>query len=168
MKKIIVLLTVIAMLAALCACGRTDTAATQAPTEAAQAKCKVTVECASVLNNMDALSADKAELIPADGVLLPETEVAFADGETVYDVLVRLCKEKGIVLDAPDTVGYGHYVSGVNNLYSGDCGDLSGWMVSVDGTFPSEGISNIKAEENRVIAVRYTCDMGGDIGASYN
>ena len=42
--------------------------------------CTVTIECGTVLGHMDDLSPGKAELIPSDGVLLPETVVAFSEG----------------------------------------------------------------------------------------
>ena len=45
--------------------------------------CTVTIECTTVLAHMDDLSPGKAELIPSDGMLLPETEVAFSEGDTV-------------------------------------------------------------------------------------
>ena len=45
--------------------------------------CTVTIECATVLAHMDDLSPGKAEIVPVDGVLLPETVVAFSEGDTV-------------------------------------------------------------------------------------
>lgn len=46
-------------------------------------RCTVTIECGTVLGHMDDLSPGKAEIVPADGVLLPETAVAFPRGHGV-------------------------------------------------------------------------------------
>ena len=46
-------------------------------------RCTVTIECGTVLAHMGDLSPGKAEIVPADGVLLPETAVAFSEGDTV-------------------------------------------------------------------------------------
>ena len=53
---------------------------------AGESACTLAIRCDAVLNDLDSLAADKRELIPADGVLLPETQAAFADGETAFDL----------------------------------------------------------------------------------
>ena len=42
---------------------------------------------------MDNLKKTKEEFIPEDGWILKETEVAFQGGETVFDVLKKVCGE---------------------------------------------------------------------------
>ena len=39
------------------------------------------------------------ELIPEDGVILESCRVSFTDGESVFDVLQRVCDEKGIRME---------------------------------------------------------------------
>lgn len=65
------------------------------------------------------------------------TEVEFTEGESVHDVLQRVCKEAGIQMESSFTPAYNSaYVEGINNLYEFDCGELSGmdvqrqWLVS--------------------------------------
>ena len=58
------------------------------------------------------------------------------------------------------------YIEGINNLYEFDCGDLSGWMYSVNGVFPNVGCSQVQAAEGDVICFVYTCDLGADVGGA--
>ena len=62
----------------------------QAQEDAGALHCTVRIECSTVLAHMDDLKAGKADIVPSDGVLLPETTVAFSDGDTVFDVLQRV------------------------------------------------------------------------------
>ena len=80
-------------------------------------RCTVTIECGTVLGHMDDLSPGKAELIPSDGVLLPETAVAFSEGDTVFDVLQRVCRAQGIHMESNWTPAYNSaYIEGIGNL----------------------------------------------------
>ena len=58
--------------------------------------CTISIECSNILDNMDNLKKTKEEFIPEDGWILKETEVAFQGGETVFDVLKKVCGENGI------------------------------------------------------------------------
>ena len=58
--------------------------------------CTFAIECSTILNNLSMLDADKLECVPSNGVILAKTTVTFYEGESVFDVLQRLCKEKGI------------------------------------------------------------------------
>ena len=58
-----------------------------------QNTCTFVIECKTILNNMDSLKSNKKEFLPADGVILKKTTVTFEGGETVFDVLKRICKE---------------------------------------------------------------------------
>ena len=60
------------------------------------------------------------------------------------------------------------YIEGIGNLYEFDGGPLSGWMYSVNGVFPNVGCSGCDLHDGDVIAWRYTCELGGDIGGRNN
>lgn len=127
--------------------------------------CTVTIECATVLAHMDDLSPGKTELIPADGVLLPETAVAFSEGDTVFDVLQRVCRAQGIHMESNWTPAYNSaYIEGIGNLYEFDCGEGSGWMYRVNGEFPNYGCSRYTLADGDTVEWVYTCDFGADIG----
>ena len=66
----------------------------------AAGSCTFSISCATILDNRDQLKASKADYVPADGVILPETEATFYEGETVFDVLQRLCRENDIPMES--------------------------------------------------------------------
>ncbi len=130
--------------------------------------CTFSIECSTILNNLDQLDPDKLEMVPSGGVILEKTAVIFYEGESVYDVLQRICKEKGIHMEASWTPIYNSaYVEGIHNLYEFDCGALSGWMYKVNGWYPNYGSSRYQLKDGDVVEWRYTCDLGNDIGGSY-
>ena len=130
--------------------------------------CTFSIECSTILNNLDQLDAEKLEVVPSDGVILAKTTVTFYEGESVFDVLQRLCKEKGIHLEASWTPIYNSaYVEGIHNLYEFDCGALSGWMYNVNGWYPNYGSSRYQLKDGDVVQWRFTCDLGNDIGGGY-
>ena len=130
--------------------------------------CTFSIECSTILNNLDMLDPDKLEMIPSGGVILKKTTVTFYEGESVFDVLQRLCKEKGIHMEAEWTPIYNSaYVEGIHNLYEFDCGALSGWMYKVNGWYPNYGSSRYQLKDGDVVEWRYTCDLGNDVGGGY-
>lgn len=130
-----------------------------------QNTCTFVIECKTILNNIENLKENKKEFLPADGVILKKTTVTFKDGETVFDVLKRVCKENNIQMESSYTPGYdNYYIEGINQIYEKDCGTKSGWMYCVNGTFPNYGCSDYKLKNGDEIKFLYTCDLGADIG----
>ena len=130
--------------------------------------CAISIECSNILDNMDNLKKTKEEFIPEDGWILKETEVAFQGGETVFDVLKKVCGENGIHMSSKYTPLYkSYYIEGINQLYEMDCGKNSGWMYSVNGKYPNYGCSEYKLKNGDKIEWRYTCDLGADVGNKY-
>lgn len=140
-------------------------APTEAPTEAAvEWKCTLTIRCDKLIGNPD-LDPDKAELVPADGILFT-AEAAFSQGESVFNVLQRTLKQHKQHLEFEQTPLYNSaYIEGICNLYAFDAGALSGWMYSVNGTFPNYGCSQYTVQRGDVIEWHYTCDLGADLDA---
>lgn len=130
--------------------------------------CTFSIECSTILNNLDDLDPDKLEMVPSNGVILKTTTVTFYEGESVYDVLQRVCKENGIQMEASWTPIYNSaYVEGIHNLYEFDCGNLSGWMYRVNGWYPNYGCSRYQLAQGDVVEWRYTCDLGADVGCAW-
>lgn len=130
--------------------------------------CTISIECSTILDNQDSLKSSKKEFVPSDGWILEPVEVNYEPGETVYDVLSRVCKEKKIQLDASYTPLYSsYYVKGINQLYEFDCGERSGWTYSVNEYFPNYGCSKYEVSDGDVIEWRYTCDLGKDVGNEF-
>ncbi len=130
--------------------------------------CTLSVRCDTILDNTDKLSAEKINIIPDDGIVFPETEVKFSDGESAFDVLQRELKNSNIHMEFQKTAAYNTvYVEGIANIYQFDCGELSGWTYSVNDKFPNYGCSDYKLQDGDDLKFLYTCDMGTDVGADY-
>ncbi len=129
--------------------------------------CTISIECSTLVGNSD-LDPGKAEFVPADGWILAPSEVTYSPGETVFDVLKRVCAETDIQMESNFTPLYGsYYIEGINQLYEFDGGDRSGWMYSVNGWFPNYGCSSYTVEDGDVIEWKYTCTLGSDVGNNY-
>ena len=135
------------------------------PVENAAPTCTVSISCAAILENPDWLNAEKADLIPADGVLLAPAAVEFTEGESIFDVLKRVCRENKIHMEFSETPVYqSAYIEGIGNLYEFDCGEGSGWMYRVNGEFPNYGCSRYTLADGDTVEWVYTCDFGADVG----
>lgn len=130
--------------------------------------CTLSIECASIFNHLSDLEPEKLDILPKNGILFAAQTVTFYEGESVYDVLQRVCRENRIHLEASFTPMYNSsYVEGIGNLYAFDCGSGSGWMYRVDGWYPNYGCSRYQLKQGEIIEWRYTCDQGKDIGGGY-
>lgn len=146
----------------------TQSAGTQEPVTTQEAvetyTCTISIYCDTVLDNMDLLKESKTSCIPANGCILQTTTVEFTEGDTVFDVLQKVTRDKGIPFDYTYSAVYGSaYIRGINNLYEFDCGNLSGWMYSVNGSFPGYGCSSYVLKDHDVIKWVYTCNLGADV-----
>ena len=152
--------------------GKTETPAAptqpETPSTPSGPSCTISISCGTILNNMDMCKENKKNYVPASGVILSTTTVTFTEGETVYDVLQRVCRDNGIQMDSIWTTTYNSaYVKGIANLYEFDVGEGSGWMYKVNGWFPNYGCSSYTLKNGDVICWVYTCDLGDDVGGGY-
>lgn len=132
---------------------------------AAQSTCTVSISCASIRENLDECDPEKLDLIPEDGWLLEPVSVSFADGESAFDVLRRVCREYRIQMEFTQSPVYETaYIEGIGNLYEFDVGNLSGWMYKVNGWFPNYGCSQYTLKDGDTVEWVYTCDLGSDVG----
>ena len=94
-------------------------------------------------------------------------KVEFNEGDTVFDILVKITRKKGIHMEYRGS-GSNTYIEGINNLYEFDGGSNSGWMYSVNGVYPNYGVGAYKVKSSDVIKFNYTCNLGADLGARAN
>lgn len=140
--------------------------------------CTISINCAEILKNENKLKSSKKAFVPSDGVILKTVTVEFEEGDTVFDILCRVCKSQtcyddcryckadGIQLEYEYTPGYeNYYVEGIHQIYEKDCGSKSGWMYKVNGVFPNYGCSEYALKDSDKIEFIYTCELGKDIGA---
>lgn len=127
--------------------------------------CTITIRCDTILDNLDNLDAGKEVYVPSNGVILETSSVEFEEGETVFDVLTRVCKYADIQIEYAWTPLYdSYYIESINHLYEFDCGNESGWMYKVNGWFPNYGCSDYTLENGDNIVWCYTCNgYGADV-----
>ena len=132
---------------------------TVATTTTANSKtCSISISCTSILSHMDNLTSGKEAYVPADGVILGTTKMTIEDGDTVFDILTRVCGNKGIQIEYNYTPAYGsYYIEGINQLYEFDCGDGSGWTYYVNGSEPGVGCSLCIVEDGDKITFDFLC-----------
>lgn len=127
--------------------------------------CTISISCATILSNTDELGPEKLELVPSDGWILAPVTVEFTAGQSVFDVLLATVKAQAIHMEYQNTPMYETaYIEGIGNLYEFDCGALSGWMYSVNGSFPNYGCSLFALQDGDAVCWLYTCDQGQDVG----
>lgn len=153
-SRLIIILACITIGIAMCGCSDTKSQNTY--------KCTISIDCKTILDNMEQLDEGVKDYIPDNGVILEKKEVEFSQGESVYDVLSRVVKDEKILMES-SFVGTSAYVEGIDNIYEFSCGELSGWQYSVNGTYPGKSCSDYKLEAGDVIEWRYTCDLGEDL-----
>ena len=129
--------------------------------------CTITIRCDTILNNVKLLDEGKIPYVPSDGIILQEITVEFTPGETVFDILQRVCQAADIPLEYSWTPLYdSYYIEGICHLYEFDCGAESGWMFQVNGKFPNYGCSSYEIKPGDRIQWQYSCiGLGADLGA---
>ena len=125
--------------------------------------CYFEIECGRAVS-YEGLNPLLRNTLPKDGVILKKCQVGVYSGETVFDILKRVCREYKISLEYSSATGLGSaYIEGIADLYEFDCGNLSGWIYLVNGNKENVGCSNSIVKKDDFIRWRYTCDLGKDL-----
>ncbi len=134
-----------------------------APEENNSLYCTLSVDCTNIYDNISDFPEEKKILLPNDGYILPPLKIEFNEGESVFDVLKRELIERKIHFEFSEAAYNSAYIEGINNIYEFDCGELSGWVYSVNGIVPQYSCSEYKIKNNDIIKIIYTCNLGKDI-----
>ena len=130
--------------------------------------CTISISCATVFDNTDKIAPDILAEQPTGGVIFAPAKQSVNNGDTVFDILKRVCSDNGIQLEYTKIAATNNfYIEGINNLYEFDAGNLSGWMYSVNGKFPQLSASQYTVSEGDVIEFVYSCSIGVDVGDDY-
>lgn len=138
--------------------GSTNGSGSSGETTSVKRVVTIAVYCGSILDHMDQLTPGKNVYVPANGTILATCQVAFTEGETVFDILQRACGATGVPLEYSYSGAFGsYYIEGINNLYEFDCGNTSGWTYAVNGWSPNYGCSSYKVKPGDSITWNYVC-----------
>ena len=107
------------------------------------------------------ISIDKLEI--GEGYVLEKTAVDLSENDTVWDVTRRIMDENGIAYEYTGA-GNNVYISSIDGDGEFDHGSRSGWMYSVNGTYPDVGCNAYDLDDGDVVKWRYTTELGDDIG----
>ncbi|MBQ2708055.1 MAG: DUF4430 domain-containing protein [Clostridia bacterium] len=130
----------------------------------AEYTCTLSIICPELVG-AEELDKKKASLVPADGMLLPPTEVTFYGGESVFNLLRRECRQRKLHLEFTETPLYNSaYIEGIGNLYEFDAGAMSGWVYTVNDWSPNYGSSRYALKPGDVVVWEFTLDGQGKNG----
>ncbi|MBR4236163.1 MAG: DUF4430 domain-containing protein [Clostridia bacterium] len=120
----------------------------------------LTVRCDIVAGTTD------KEYIPADGVILPVTEVKLYEGDSVFDALTRAAREHSLQVENRGGALNAHgmvYIAGINYLYEREFGDMSGWIYHVNGVSPNVSCGDYLLADGDEVDWLYTLSLGEDV-----
>ena len=126
------------------------------------AKCTVTITEADAIKVTISVLGDsahgsgKVHTLKNGGLStwVKDTEYSVPGGSTVWDVLKKCLDEHNLSYSNPT----GNYVSSVNGLAEFDNGKNSGWMYTLNGKYPLNGVSKQKVKDGDKIIFHYTDD----------
>ena len=112
------------------------------------------------------------------GTIIEETKVPYKNGDNVADVTLRLLNAMNIDYIYSGTAESGFYLSAIKNFVVNNtpydimgefmAGQGSGWMITLNDVFINRGASDFKVKDGDVIAWKYSCQLGADIGDIYD
>ena len=110
----------------------------------------------------------KADGAPWEGTLVDEWVTLQADS-SMMSCIVDALTAKGYSQTGADT----GYISSINGIEEKEASKDSGWMGTLNDWFTSEGFANYtvangKLKSGNEIAVQHTCNLGADIGGSFD
>ena len=139
--------------------GAQESATTAKPTTKKQEQsinCTVMIEYTKILDHLDRLDNSHRALINESGIVLSQTSVTVKEGESVYDALKKACEANGVYINSKST-GYGIYIVGFDGIDEKDCGSGSGWLYSVNGSFPGKSCDKYILNDGDRVVFSYTC-----------
>ncbi len=131
----------------LTGCGKIRTEGSVAPEDPNTPICSITVTCDSALDYED-LDIE----LPESGMIATCEDVPFEKGDTALSVLMDCLRKAEMSFEADSG-----YVTGIENLYAGDCGEESGWMYRVNNTAPSVGADQYVLSDGDAVEWYYIC-----------
>lgn len=119
----------------------------------------IAIDCKTILDNLDDLNPGYKEYLPQNGIILDTISLKIKKDNTVLDVLKTVDQNYKLNLKTRKS-SFGIYVYGIGNIEEKVCGKTSGWMYSVNGSFPGKSASSYRLKEGDKIKWRFTCKPG--------
>jgi len=127
-------------------------------TKVSSFSCYVTIECTSILDNMDKLKSGHEKYVPSNGVIMDSARIVVEEGQSVYDAVKSACSANSVKLNEQGSM-YGKYIVGFNNIDEKDCGSQSGWVYTVNGSRPPKSCDKYTLKKGDKIIFSYICNF---------
>lgn len=129
-----------------------------------QGRCEIEIVCQNAAEYAKNHSSVSFSDRVTSGVILHSTTAEFYYGDTVFDILRRVCSANKIALEFTKTPLYNsYYIEGIGGLYEFDCSSSSGWIYCVNGEKPNRSCSEYAVNDGDKIVFAYTCKNGADV-----
>lgn len=90
--------------------------------------------------------------------ILSPVDIAFIDGDSVFDVLKNVTRQNGIHMESSGR-SESVYIEGIDNIYEFDKGPKSGWLFYINGKRAEKGAGAVKVKSGDIIEWIYTTDF---------
>ena len=89
--------------------------------------------------------------------ILEDEAVEITEGDTAFDVLQKAVQENKIHMEFEGN-GKDAYVVGIDNLYTFDKGENSGWLFYLNGESSTVGAGNLEVSDGDMVEWRFVAD----------
>lgn len=120
---------------------------------------KMDINLTSILKNWEKLDEklrDEA-YVPKSGYLIQNQQIPIKDGDSIYDVLLRVAKQRRVHLDTKKFTN-SIYIKGINHIYEFSSGSRSGWMIKVNAELISTDAGSYELKPNDYLEIIYVTD----------
>lgn len=115
----------------------------------------VSIDCKTILNNMNDLPEQYKQYVPSNGIILSSKKVKLSEGDTVFDIITKVTKMNKIQMSQSSG-----YIQSIHNLPEKLFNGSGGWMYGVNGSYADRGSKEYKLKNNDKVEWRYTCYIG--------
>ncbi len=105
----------------------------------------------------------ESEGAPWEGTLV-DTNVTVPSDYSMMQAIHKVCQDNNIESWGTDS----SYIRMIGGLIEFQGGGGSGWMGTLNDWFVNRGFDQMTIKDGDVIQVEYTCDLGEDLGSSFN
>ncbi len=152
LRKVLLLITVLMVVLAMVSCKKGEDGV----------KTTISINVSKIFDHEADLNQDKKDFVPEDGMILKKVTVVVKKDATALDQLREACDDNDVDIEVSESQ-YGKFVDGLGQIYSGDCGEWSGWMFKVNGKWAELGADATVLNENDEVEWVFVCDYNTDM-----
>ena len=125
--------------------------------EIEESACSFSISAADIIKNKDRFSENQLSSVPKDGMIYSNSKVELKDGDTVFDVLIRVTKADKISVTHSMSAFQTEYVQSIGGIQEKQYGAASGWTFLVNGKQPPVACNSYKLKSGEQIEWVFFC-----------